>query len=256
MTITRNRLSRLLMLLGIGLLGTGTETETAKADFAVQASNLESFLDLPDGTLDGFANGPVIQGSAIRQTFSAGAGETLSFGFNFLTNEPEPASPLDFINHFAFVSLLNSVGEIVLLEDLADVIESRFPLNSSETRLARETGFQNFSFEINTAGTFTLGIGVVNVTDDLFESGLLIDNLMLTTSSILNPSFESGDFSGFQTIGFSQVVTSAFGSGPIDGQFQAYISTVPEPSGVALTAIGLVSLLGFYRRRQMRCQSR
>ncbi|MDJ0698127.1 hypothetical protein [Mastigocoleus sp. MO_188.B34] len=53
-------------------------------------SDLEQFLGLSSGALDNLANADVTEGSAIKQTFSAQAGDVLTFDWNFLTNETTP----------------------------------------------------------------------------------------------------------------------------------------------------------------------
>ena len=77
-------------------------TLTLSADFtpglsfsdAVSASALEGFLGLGSGSLSG--NGAV-EGSAILQVFNANAGDTISFDWNFLTDEPEAPGDFAFV---------------------------------------------------------------------------------------------------------------------------------------------------------------
>ncbi len=78
----------------------------AQAQSAVPESQLESFLGLSQGALAGLNNGPVMNGSAIMQTITVGAGGgTLAFNYDFLTNAPSPASnPLAALNPFAFTT--------------------------------------------------------------------------------------------------------------------------------------------------------
>ncbi|GAB1541260.1 hypothetical protein NUACC21_39310 [Scytonema sp. NUACC21] len=134
---------------------------------------IEAFLGLEPGSLDNFGNGDAIEGSAIQQTFTAEAGDILTFDWNFLTNEKAQVFPF---NDFAFVS-------INALSELAD---TRLPSTviSSTTQFFEETGFQTFSFTIPTTGTYILGIGVVDVGDSTIESGLLIDNFLISSSEI------------------------------------------------------------------------
>jgi hypothetical protein len=94
-----------------------------------------------------------------------------------------------------------------------------------------------------TAGTYSIGIGVVDVTDDTLSSGLLLDNFQLTSGSFVNGSFGTGDFSGWSTIGNTSIVTSSFGVEPANGPYQAFLSTasVPEPSSIVLMVVGGLS---------------
>jgi hypothetical protein len=131
------------------------------------ASAVEIFLGLPSGSLDGLGNGDAVLGSALRQDFLGNAGDVISFQFNFLTVEETPSS--DF-NDFAFTSLS-------LLQEIADT-NSVFV--ASSTVFPKETGFQTFTVTLPTTGTYSLGIGIVDVSDFDGNSGLLID--AITTS--------------------------------------------------------------------------
>lgn len=139
-------------------------------DFGVPASELENFLSLPQGTLDGLSNGPVIQGSGLQQVFTAQAGDTLSFSWNFLTDAPEP----DF-NDFAFVVL----REIDISQKLSDSLDNLVLSNSSIFSL--ETGYRKFSYSIQSTGSYAISIGVLDVGDEFATSGLLVDNFRITS---------------------------------------------------------------------------
>ncbi len=134
---------------------------------------LEAFLGLPAGRLDAIAaaNFPgapdATHGSAIRQTFSITGGDTLTFDWNFLTNEPTPSIQ----NDFAFVTLFNISPGF----PLADTFSFMVP---SPTPAAEETGFTTTSFVVPVSGTYTLGFGVVDVTTTDVDSALLVDRVL------------------------------------------------------------------------------
>ncbi|MEH1935564.1 MAG: hypothetical protein V7L14_18065 [Nostoc sp.] len=155
----------------------------------------EKFLGLKTGSLNNFGKGQVTKGSTIQQIFTAKAGDILSFDYNFLTNEV--LSPINF-SDFSFVSISSSSdSSINSLLELADV--SNATSTTSLTEFFKETGFQTFSFKLPTTGTYTLGIGVVNVGDTAFDSGLLIDNVKFT--SVPEPSFGLLEFSALALLG-------------------------------------------------------
>lgn len=156
-------------------------------------SILEEFIGLNSGSLDNIANQNIeiplkfdaTEGSAIRQTFTAKAGDILSFDWNFLHNFDIPDVPTLF-NDFAFVSI-NSVSALA---------KATSPLlMTSMTPFSEETGFQTFSYTIPTTGQYSLGIGVVDVGpsgigiggvgDRTVDSGLLVDNVTLTSGTNL-----------------------------------------------------------------------
>ncbi|WP_165223043.1 PEP-CTERM sorting domain-containing protein [Aquisphaera insulae] len=240
MSHSTGRRSCLAAALAFFLLGAGE----ARAQSSVPESSLEVFLGLQDGDLSGLGNGPVMNGSALMTTITVSAGTTLSFDYNFLTDEPM-TSPLDAVNDFGF---LTAPG----LASLADTFSPLVPWGSG---FLRETGYRTFSETFAVAGTYTLGIGVVNVVDEMNNSALLLDNFRLSSGSLANGSFETGDFDGFATIGNASVVMSAFGTGPTNGRYQALLTTaaVPEPSSIVLLALGGTAGAGaFLRRRKAR----
>ncbi|MGF1481177.1 MAG: hypothetical protein ACFB4I_17115 [Cyanophyceae cyanobacterium] len=143
---------------------------------AVPASSLEAFLGLAANGLRELGNGEAIEGSAILQEFTAQAGDILTFDFNFLTDEQVPEQVF---NDFAFVSVTS-------LSKLADAYSS--PFMSSLSSFESETGYGTFSFTVPASGTYELGLGVTDVEDDAVNSGLLVDNVQLTRTSVPEPT--------------------------------------------------------------------
>ncbi|VEP13326.1 conserved exported hypothetical protein [Hyella patelloides LEGE 07179] len=143
---------------------------------SVPDSEIETFLNLTPGTLDALSSpNEATEGSAIKQTFTAQAGDIVSFDWNFLTFDETPNSTN---NDFAFVSL-NST------EVLADTF---FNFIDSQTPFRDETGFNKFSFKITASGNYTLGVGVLDVGDTDNDSGLLIDNVSVEANSVPEPA--------------------------------------------------------------------
>ena len=158
--------------------------DAAIASFVTGFENLEEFLSLPssflsENTLSSLATGEIIEGSAIKQTFKAGAGQSLSFAWNFLTEEFTQAvdnSSFEDFNDFAFVSLQRQSDLNTVLLPLADTVNSSFQV-ANHSLFFGETGFQKFSYTFDQSDTYTLGIGVVDVGDGDLVSGLLIDRV-------------------------------------------------------------------------------
>ncbi|MGD1702723.1 trypsin-like serine protease [Dapis sp. BLCC M229] len=156
---------------------------------AVPGDEIEEFLGLSPGNLGNFSGSFPFEGSAIKQTFLANAGDVLTFDFNFLTNEctffANECAPEDIFNDFSFVSLSG-------LDFLADTFS---PFVESLTTFVEETGYQSFSYEIPETGTYTLSFGVADAEDFAVFSGLLVDNVTLTASaSIPEPTTTLGLF--------------------------------------------------------------
>jgi hypothetical protein len=130
------------------------------------ASALETFLGLASGSLqappDGFSD--LFGGSAIKQTFTAAAGDVVKFTWNFTTSDYLP------FNDFAFTSLSSSLSTLSSVGALGN-------LNGSTS----SSGPQTFSWIIPTAGTYTLGFGVINVGDNLdLGTTLAVDDVTAT----------------------------------------------------------------------------
>ncbi len=151
---------------------------------SVPAAALEAFLGLALGALDSLGNEQeATEGSAIKTAspIFLEMGDILTFDFNFLTDEIDAA---DNVNDFAFVT-------INPLFELADVFgESAELFETSEgTRFEDEIGFQTFEFIAPATGEYQLGIGVVDADDFMVDSGLLVDNVIITPGE--EPSIEA-----------------------------------------------------------------
>lgn len=153
-------------------------------NFAAPASDLETFLGLSSGSLSNVGNGPAVEGAAIKQTFTAKAGDIISFDFNFGTLE----TPGTDFNDFAFLTLNSDVFK--LADTTSTTVSPLDPPNFGPRRggvlettsFAGRTGIRTFSTKIQNTGTYTLGIGVVDAGADRFvPSALLVDNIKLTS---------------------------------------------------------------------------
>lgn len=147
------------------------KTGASDSGNSVRDSDLEEFLDLTPGVLDLLGNGDVTEGSAIKQTFTADAGDILTLDWNFLTNQ---ATPNETFNDFAFVSLTP------LTLELADTTSPLF-VETLVPDFSEETGYETISIGIAESGTYTLSFGVVDVGDETVDSGLLVDNVEIST---------------------------------------------------------------------------
>jgi hypothetical protein len=156
----------------------------------VDIVQLADFLNIEVGSLN--ALGEVYEGSALKTTLTVEAGDVLSFDWNFLTDGVQ--APL--FNDFAFVSLSPTVDR-----KLADTY-SIFPTSLQDrTVFYDQTGFQTYSYTFQAAGTYTLGIGVADVGDGAVDSGLLVDNVVLSSSSTPTPVPEPASVLGVLAFG-------------------------------------------------------
>ena len=134
---------------------------------------IETFLNLDPGTLSGLGG---TNGSALTLEFFGIEGETISFDYSFLTSEGVPSPGF---NDFAVVSLSSEGSSFfeVLDDTFSDNLDFLPP---TPTIFVFGTPFEEFSFTFGSTGDFTLGLAVLNSTDTVVDSGLLIDNLVIT----------------------------------------------------------------------------
>jgi subtilisin family serine protease len=197
---------------------------------AISDAQLETALGLDAGAIDALGNGNATEGSALQfQPISVQAGDILSFDWNFLTGEGTPSS----FNDFGFVAISNSS-----LSELADTNSTFIPFTGS---FSEQTGYATFTYEFTQAGTFNVGVGVVDVGDTSMDSGLLVDNFQVVADPLRNFGFESGNFTNWNVTGNASIQTAAFGSSPTDGTYQALITngTGAVSDAQLETALGL-----------------
>lgn len=150
----------------------GMRNQVAFIDtFSAQTANiidLAKFLGVESERLN--ERGEVFEGSAMKTSFTVEAGDTLTFDWNFLSDDFHAQN-----NDFAFFTLST-------LEDikLADTFSSFSNSLNNPTSFLRQTGFNTASYTFATAGTYTFGVGVVDVGDGSVDSGLMIDNVVLS----------------------------------------------------------------------------
>jgi hypothetical protein len=191
---------------------------TDASNGAVAAGEVTTFLNLAANELNLLGNGVAIEGSALKlDTLTADVGDVLTFDWNFLTDETSPSANF---NDFGWVTLSNGFKT-----ELADTFGSFSPLASSG--FAQHSGYGTYRYVFTEAGTYTLGLGVMDAGDGSGNSGVLIDNLQLgpVVEPALNLGFETGDFTDWTTAGDAQIETATWGVNPTEGSYQALITT-------------------------------
>ncbi|WP_166830630.1 PEP-CTERM sorting domain-containing protein [Thalassoroseus pseudoceratinae] len=161
-------------------------------DTSILAGAIANFVDLSVSRLEEFGDSPA-NGSAIKQTFEVLTGGKLSFDWSFITSENNTGEN----NDFAFWSLSGA--------------------NNGERLANAESGataFQTKTYDVDSAGIYTLAFGVMNENNDFGPSQLLIDNV----------SFEATATSG---------------------------SPTPEPGTWAMMALGMIGFAGVWYRQKV-----
>ena len=156
----------------------------------VNAAALETFLGQAPGFLTGSG---YVNGSGIKQTFTALAGSTLKFDANFLTNELSNGNQ-DAGFAYLFSTPFNSpsvlLGTIALgtpsgAANATDPLNAIFP-NGTETLYQLGLSFGPADFASD--GTYAVAFAIYNKTNGLNDSAVTIDNLSLTPSAVPLPA--------------------------------------------------------------------
>jgi len=149
----------------------GTYHALLETNTGISDTEVTFFLGLPGGTLDTLIGLDATDGSAIKQDIEVAAGDVLTFQWDYLTNEAPADSQY---NDFAFISIVDQTNAV-----LADTFS---PLTASPDDLFdNHTAYQTFTHTFTNSGTFTVGLGVMNVDDQSVLSGLLVDDFQITT---------------------------------------------------------------------------
>jgi hypothetical protein len=144
------------------------------------AAALESFFGLSSGALTAIRSPnttrSVFAGTGIYQNLAIAAGDTLNFSWDFGTRE---AADEALTNDFAFVVIGKTAARLQSANDsvLGPLTGPTVTLNGDDFRTS---GYENFGLTFTTGGTIQIGVGVVNVGDDLVNSALLVDNFRIT----------------------------------------------------------------------------
>ena len=140
-----------------------------------------------------------LRGSAVLIPFTVLAGDTtLSFDYDFLSNQPEQSSPK---NDFALEGIFTGSGATLSLQGtstrFAQVTGSTFSLLGAGPFIDH-TGYQTFSIDVSglAPGTYQLGIALETLGggQNQHDSGLLIDNVQIT--AVPEPTTVAFSFAG------------------------------------------------------------
>lgn len=153
------------------------EPSTFSGVSAVSDTQIAQALGLPGNTFDQLSPSgfPATQGSGVGQTFTASAGATLQFEWNFVTDETSINPSYD---DFAAVYVEETgSGQQVSLSSLVNVAAATF--QPSATSFDSETGYQTHQISLPVTGNYLLAVAVFDARDQLGASGILLDNVVL-----------------------------------------------------------------------------
>ncbi len=158
---------------GIGV----TPTEGSFQGYIQTTGNLTALapavaasLGLAGPAIAGLGAGTPVNGTGISQNVTVAAGDTLSFNWNFLTDE---LTELPMYNDFGFFSVSGSAFL------LASRNSSTYNVVSPPAGFEGQTGWMTQSYTFPSAGTYSIGFGVFNVGDAGFDSALVLDAISI-----------------------------------------------------------------------------
>lgn len=135
-------------------------------NYTALAPAVAASLGLSGPAIFALGAGPPTNGTGISQVVTVTAGDTVSFDWNFMTDELNEEATY---NDFAFYSI---DGSAFLL---ASRNSSTFDTVSPPAGFDGQTGWGSESYTFSTGGAHTIGFGVLNVGDSGHNSVLLID---------------------------------------------------------------------------------
>jgi hypothetical protein len=130
-------------------------------------SSIESTLGIAPGTLDALNTNPdsgtLTNGSALYQSFSGNAGDTLSFSWDYVATDYIPYNDPSFA---LLIGPSNSVSVLASIHGLG------LPVGTSG-----HSGWQSYSATLGSSGNYTLAFVTTNDKDEILDSHLFIDNV-------------------------------------------------------------------------------
>lgn len=139
-------------------------------------SSIETALGLTAGSLNALntnpSGGSLTDGAALYQTFTASAGDSISFAWDYVARDYIP------FNDPAFAILIdpNAQASITVLASIQGL---GIPVGT-----AGHSGWQTYSQTLIQAGTYTIAFVTTNDKDTVLDSALFIDN----TAGTCNPT--------------------------------------------------------------------
>jgi hypothetical protein len=141
-------------------------------NFTAGAPAVAAALGLTGPAIAGLGQGSPINGSAIYRTFLISAGQTLSFNWNFVSDE---LTETPTFNDFAFMTINSGTPSL-----LASRNTSTWNFVSPPPGFDAQTNWAGYSQTFAVGGSYTFGFAALNVGDAGHNSALLLDNFQLS----------------------------------------------------------------------------
>ena len=137
-------------------------------DPLVAGGDLEDFVGIAPGGLDGDVLDQAMEGSALKLGMTVAAGDVLLFEWNLLTHDTMGVD-------YAFF-MVNGV--------VVDTFSSALAVNAASGAFGNQTGFASMSYQFTTSGPVEIAFGVVDMTDYVGTSTLMVGNVAIPEPSV------------------------------------------------------------------------
>jgi len=174
----------------------------------VPEATLESALNLPSGAIQAALPNNYLptDGSAMYQTFTANAGDTLSFSWNFATNEEIPSQ-----YDAALYSLQVGTNQAQVFE-LADTTQSSVVnQDAGEDPFTNMSGYATKTVALTVTGTYTVGFISMQTGDDAVSSATFISNVQTFSGTPITTPAPAAWSLGLLGLGFIAIYSGIRG---------------------------------------------
>ena len=162
------------------LLTTVRTTDTEDGVTPQSGNNALPFATLNDSSHFNGAAPVGVDGSGVFIPFTVNPGDTtLTFNYDFLSNEPGQTTPH---NDFSFAAFFTTSGTVIAGTSTTFAnASSATSLFGTQTPFVFHSGIQTLSMSVASLapGNYLLGIGIEDATNGNHASGLLIDNITM-----------------------------------------------------------------------------
>jgi Ca2+-binding RTX toxin-like protein len=214
-----------------GIVVTDLRTDGDGVD-TLTGIELLSFADQLVSVDDIFGEHDATEGAAMKTTVEVAAGAVLTLRFNFLDSEPSSAEPS--FKDFAVVFINGEAFK------LADVDDATHPIGSTDIGFDDQTGYGTLTITFAEAGSYSLGIAVMNEGDLAYDAGLLVDDVSITGGAFAD-GFENGanPLANWETLGDVTVHGAVGGVDPAGGEQQVLLVSSPATAAEIEAFLGV-----------------
>lgn len=171
--------------------GSATATATTESDLGLAAGTIDAIFT---SDVDPFSTGTtVMEGAGLQLTFAADAGDVLEWDWAFVTNEvspstgntpPNPGLYTDFAWFFLDYPTTTDAGGA-----LTHANDATVTFSTSATSFLDEVAYSTIMLAVPETGTYTISVGVHDLQDPQFDTGLIIDAFRLVKGPEPNTAF-------------------------------------------------------------------